>query len=183
VNREQKILAAAERLFSARSFDGVSIDQIASEAGIVGSGVYKYFDGKQDILLTLLNQAADTALLHVPEPTGDPFDDLHNLVHAHVAFCISHASLADIWNREHHALDSKQRRHFTRRQHRYSDLWVTSLDACYPGHCREDLNAAVRALHALTSSDASRPSGSKPAPHLTEVLTKLALASIEGLQR
>jgi AcrR family transcriptional regulator len=164
VNREQKILAAAERLFSARSFDGVSIDQIASEAGIVGSGVYKYFDGKQDILLTLLNQAADTALLHVPEPTGDPFDDLHNLVHAHVAFCISHASLADIWNR-------------------YSDLWVTSLDACYPGHCREDLNAAVRALHALTSSDASRPSGSKPAPHLTEVLTKLALASIEGLQR
>lgn len=176
------ILDAAERLFSERSFDGVGIDLIGKEAGIVGSGVYRHFASKQEILATLIDQATDAALEYLAEPDPDPFTELRNLVSAHVEFCTKRWRLADIWQREHHILTNEHARHFTRRQHRYIERWVTCLDQCYPGHPREVLVASIRAMHALISSDTTRRSGSKQAPELDRLLTTLTLASLEGLR-
>ena len=181
MTREQKILQAAEKLFSERSFDGVGIDAIGQEAGIAGSGVYRHFASKQEILATLIDRATDAVLLRAPEPSDDPRADLRHLVAAHVEFCISHARLADIWQREHHILDDEQQRRSARRQHVYIEHWVTTLDACYPGNSRGDLLAAIRAMHALMSSDTTRRSGAKQAPDIASLLLRLALASLEAL--
>ena len=61
------------------------------------------------------------------------------------------------------------------------DRWVACLDACYPGHTREELLAAIRALHSLMTSDTTRRTGSKAAPRLPELLTALAMSAVEGL--
>lgn len=180
--REQKILDAAEKLFSERSFDGVGIDAIGKEAGIVGSGVYRHFRSKQEILATLIDQATDSLLMQLPPPSDDPHDDLENLVTVHVRFCLERARLADIWQREHHILASEHQRRFARRQHQYIERWVQCLDACYPGHTRDELAAAIRAMHALISSDTTRRSGSRPAPDLQGLLTRLTLSALEGLR-
>lgn len=182
MSRDEKILQAAEKLFSERSFDGVGIDAIGTEAGIVGSGVYRHFSSKQEILATLMDEAIDAMLLHVTEQTDDPQADLRTLVETHVRFCLDRARLADIWQREHHVLESAHLRRFTRRQHQYIEHWVVRLDACYPGHPREDLVATVRGVHALMSSDTTRRTGSKQAPDLAHLLTSLTLASLEGLR-
>jgi hypothetical protein len=47
------ILAAAEELFFQRSFDGVGMDAIGRASGIVGSGLYRHFRGKNEILAAL----------------------------------------------------------------------------------------------------------------------------------
>lgn len=182
MSREQKILDAAEKLFSERSFDGVGIDAIGKEAGIVGSGVYRHFSSKQEILATLIDQATDSLLMHVAPPSDDPHDDLEKLVMTHIRFCLDRARLADIWQREHHILASEHQRRFTRRQHQYIERWVTCLEACYPGHSREALVAVIRAMHALISSDTTRRSGSPQAPDLAELLKHLTLSALDGLK-
>jgi AcrR family transcriptional regulator len=182
VSREQKILEAAEKLFSERSFDGVGIDAIGKEAGIVGSGIYRHFKGKQEILAALIDQATDELLLNLAAPTGDPFEDLRILVTGHVEFCLTHSRLADIWQREHHVLSQEQQRRANRRQQLYIERWAGCLDACYPGRLREELLATIRATHALMSSDTTRRAGAKQAPGLAGLLVTLTLAGLEGLR-
>jgi len=182
VSREQAILEAAERLFAERSFDGVGLALIGKEAGIVASGVYRHFGSKQEILATLIDRASDAVLEYLAEPDPDPVSELHNLVSAHVEFCIKRSRLADIWQREHYILQNEHAQHFTRRQQRYIERWLACLDQCYPGHRREVLTAAIRGAHALISSDTTRRSGSRQAPELPRLLTTLTLASLEGLR-
>jgi AcrR family transcriptional regulator len=181
VNREQRILEAAEKLFYERSFDGIGVDSIGREAGVTGSAIYRHFAGKDEILSTLFDQATDALLLRIGEPADDPRTDLVRLVNAHVEFAMAHQRLAGIWAREQRALNQADLRNFLRRQRRYIDRWIDSLDKCYPGHSREELTATVRAMHALITSDATRPPGGKRAPQLQALLTSLALAAMEGL--
>jgi AcrR family transcriptional regulator len=183
VGREQLILQAAERLFAERSFDGVGVDAIGRAAGIVGSGVYRHFSSKEEILATLIDQATDALLISVGEPRPDPRDELRNLVESHVSFALSHDRLVYIWQREHHILTDDNHRSSVRRHRRYIDRWVTCLEACYPGHSREELLATIRAMHALVTSDTTRPAGSRRPPRIADMLTKLAMAALDGLMQ
>lgn len=181
MNREQLILQAAERLFAERSFDGVGVDAIARAAGIVGSGVYRHFASKEEILAALIDQATDALLTSIGEPRDDPREELHNLVESHVTFALTHDRLAYIWQREQHILTEDRQRSAIRRQRRYIDRWVACIDECYPGHSREELVATIRAMHALLTSDTTRPSGARRPQHLAELLVTLARASLDGL--
>jgi AcrR family transcriptional regulator len=175
------ILQAAERLFADRSFDGVGVDAIAREAGIVGSGVYRHFASKEEILASLIDQASDALLISIGEPRVDPRDELRNLVESHVGFALTHDRLAYIWQREQHILTDEKQRSAIRRQRRYIDRWVTCLDAVYPGHSREDLVAAIRGMHALLTSDTTRPAGVRRPDRLAELLVALAMGALDGL--
>jgi AcrR family transcriptional regulator len=182
VNRERLILQAAERLFAERSFDGVGVDAIAREAGIVGSGVYRHFASKEEILASLIDQATDELLISIGEPRVDPREELRNLVDSHVGFALTHDRLAYIWQREQHILTDEKQRSAIRRQRRYIDRWVSCLDAVYPGHSREDLIATIRAMHALLTSDTTRPSGVRRPDRLADLLVTLAMAAFDGLR-
>ena len=48
------LLVAARRVFLARGYHGASVDQIAEEAGFSKGVMYSQFEGKADLLLTLL---------------------------------------------------------------------------------------------------------------------------------
>lgn len=181
MKREQQILQAAEKLFYERSFDGVGVDAIGKEAGVTGSAIYRHFGSKDEILAALFDQATDTLLLRIGEALDDPREELTRLVHVHVEFAVSHQRLAGIWAREQRALTDSHERNFLRRQRRYTDRWIDCLDQCYPGHPREELVSTVRAMHALITSDATRPPGGRRAPQLQTLLTALALAALEGL--
>ena len=50
------ILDAALEVFSAHGFRGATLDQIAAEAGLSKPNILYYFDGKEAIHVTLLNQ-------------------------------------------------------------------------------------------------------------------------------
>lgn len=183
VNREQLILQAAERLFAERSFDGVGVDAIGRAAGIVGSGVYRHFASKEEILEALIDQATDALLVSVGEPRSDSREELRNLVDSHVSFALSHDRLAHIWQREQHILTDDKRRSSARRHRRYIDRWVACLDACYPGHSREELLVTIRAMHALLTSDTTRPARARRPPGIAHLLATLAMAALDGLSR
>lgn len=183
MTREQQILDAAEKLFAERSFDGVGVDAIGREAGVTGSAIYRHFDGKDEILAALFDEATDELLLSVGEPVVDPREELARLVRAHVEFSVRRRRLSVVWQREQRALSGAHERSFRRRQRRYIDRWIDCLDRCYPGHERDTLVAAVRGVHALMFSDNGRPDGARPAPHLPELLTALATTALDSLTR
>lgn len=183
VSREQQILRAAEKLFHERSFDGAGVDAIAREAGIVGSGVYRHFRSKDEILLALVEEAVDALLEHIGEPDDDPGQELESLLAAHAAVAAARPRLVDIWQRERHILQGDMADGFRSKQRRYVDRWVTCLAARHPGHSRDELVATVQAVHALLTSDATRRRKRAQPPGLQDLLVRLARASLDGLHQ
>ena len=80
MNRDEQILAAAEKLFFERSFDGVGVDEIGRVAGTSGSSIYRHFPSKDAILAALFDKTLDTLLVRVGEPEEDSEADLVRLV-------------------------------------------------------------------------------------------------------
>jgi TetR/AcrR family transcriptional regulator, ethionamide resistance regulator len=72
--REQAILATAERLLAERPLGEISIDELARGAGISRPTFYFYFESKDAVLLTLLERVvaeADQAAFDLSERAGD----------------------------------------------------------------------------------------------------------------
>ncbi|NUK45941.1 TetR/AcrR family transcriptional regulator [Streptomyces lunaelactis] len=70
--RRQQLIGVALELFSHRSPDDVSIDEIAAAAGISRPLVYHYFPGKQSLYEAALRRAADELAARFREPRGGP---------------------------------------------------------------------------------------------------------------
>ncbi|MGC9473058.1 TetR/AcrR family transcriptional regulator [Streptomyces sp. WG4] len=70
--RRQQLIGVALDLFSRRSPDEVSIDEIASAAGISRPLVYHYFPGKLSLYEAALQRAADDLAARFVEPAQGP---------------------------------------------------------------------------------------------------------------
>src|SRR2546425_849110 len=58
----QRILDAAARLFAARRFHEVRMDDVASEAGVGKGALYRYFRDKEDLYAALVTTATKQLL-------------------------------------------------------------------------------------------------------------------------
>ncbi|MEW2446659.1 TetR/AcrR family transcriptional regulator [Streptomyces parvulus] len=70
--RRQQLIGVALELFSRRSPDEVSIDEIASAAGISRPLVYHYFPGKLSLYEAALQRASDDLAARFVEPADGP---------------------------------------------------------------------------------------------------------------
>lgn len=76
------VLDAALEVFSQHGYRGATLDQIAEAAGISKPNILYYFEGKEDIHITLLNQLMETWLdpLVTLDPNGNPLTEVLNYV-------------------------------------------------------------------------------------------------------
>lgn len=61
------ILDAAERLIAGRGVISVSVRDIADEAGVPHSAIYRYFENKEDVLRQVLKRGRDRQIAHDEE--------------------------------------------------------------------------------------------------------------------
>ena len=54
--RSEQILDAANELFAERGYDEVSVEEIASAAGVTRGLVHHYFGGRKDVYIALLDR-------------------------------------------------------------------------------------------------------------------------------
>jgi TetR/AcrR family transcriptional regulator len=77
-----RILNAALDVFSVHGFRGTTLDQIAEAAGLSKPNILYYFEGKEEIHISLLNQLMETWLepLVTLDPKGDPLTEILNYI-------------------------------------------------------------------------------------------------------
>ncbi|MCR6663846.1 MAG: TetR/AcrR family transcriptional regulator [Luteimonas sp.] len=68
-NKRAAILEAARRMFTLHSFDGASMDQIATEAGVSKLTVYSHFGDKSALFATVVRTYCEQSL---PDALFDP---------------------------------------------------------------------------------------------------------------
>lgn len=168
-------------LFHERGFDGVGVDLIGEKAGVSGPAIYRYFSGKDEILITLLDEAIDRVLMSTGGQFDDPREGLEHLVRGHVQRALEERELMSVWTRERNSIPKAYRSRLSARIKRYIDRWVDCLDACYPNQSRDVLNAAVHATHGLIDSTPMWPEKALRNAGLADILTGMALQGLEWL--
>ena len=90
--RREELLRAGVELFSARSYDEVSIDEIAAAVGISRGLLYHYFPSKRDFYVAGLRRAADDLLEAVEPAAREPVGDrLTAGIDAYLGYVENHA--------------------------------------------------------------------------------------------
>lgn len=87
------ILGAAERLFAARGYEGVSMRRVATGAGCSAAALYRLFPHKRALLRTIWEAALanlDASLERAAASAPDPLARLKALGRAYIAFWVAH---------------------------------------------------------------------------------------------
>lgn len=89
LDKRDRILDAATRVFAKRGFFAAQVADVAKRAGVAAGTVYLYFKSKDDILLSLFERTmtaaireARDAVAHAP---AHPLDRLRAIAHVHLA--------------------------------------------------------------------------------------------------
>ncbi len=91
-DRRRQLLDLGLRAFADRSYDAVSIDEIAEQAGISRSLLFHYFASKHDYYAAVLGRAAEALLEQTVTPgDGPPAERLAAGLHAYFRFVDQHA--------------------------------------------------------------------------------------------
>ena len=68
--RREQILDAANALFAERAYDEVSVEDIASAAGVTRGLVHHYFGGRNEVYIALLERLGTMREEQLPPPVG-----------------------------------------------------------------------------------------------------------------
>lgn len=91
--RRRQLLEAGARAFTERSYDEVSMADLARSAGISKGLLYHYFPSKRDLFTaTLAAAAAELAAVTEPDPELPPVEQLTKSVGAYLAWIEENAS-------------------------------------------------------------------------------------------
>ena len=85
----QRLMEAAMQEFSQKGYDGANINDISRAAGFAKGTVYNYFASKQDLMLTLLDEAGAAHLVYIAEQIqaeDDPIRRVERFFEAGFAF-------------------------------------------------------------------------------------------------
>jgi AcrR family transcriptional regulator len=110
----RRVLEAALLLFATRGYHGVSMRDLAAEAGVGASSVYAHVASKEELLRDLIvlghEEHRDRIRRALVEADGNPGDQLRAVTKAHVAMHADLPMLATVCNNELHALSEMSRR-------------------------------------------------------------------------
>lgn len=56
-NRDQEVMAAAVRIFFEKGYSGASLQDVATEVGVLKGSLYYYFASKEDLLLRIMKES------------------------------------------------------------------------------------------------------------------------------
>ncbi len=141
--RSEEILNAARELFCERGYDGTAMVDIATAIGVVEGTVYKYFDSKRGLLLSVLEH-------WYAQMFGDYARDLAGvsgararlrlLIWRHLRSVQEHPALCRLMFREFRGDSAYPNSHVYALNRRYTDFLVDVLrDGAASGEFRADL--------------------------------------------
>ncbi len=182
MKRDRRILLAAQRLFHERGFDAVGMDEVGETAGITGPAIYRHFNGKDELLGTLFEEAVNALLVRVGDQQfDDPYEELAFLAEAHAEFVYEHQELASIMIRDDRSLSEPFQRRHHRRERPYIERWISVLGRCYPERTQDELTSATFATLHMLNSIGTWPSDARRTKELAGLLADMAFGAASAL--
>jgi AcrR family transcriptional regulator len=147
--RRTDIIDAAARVFHEKGYDATTIQEIATEVGILKGSLYYYIDSKEDLLYEILEQSwvdADRNLEQVGALDGDPLMKIRMFVTLHVKFSIDNLEKYAVYYRDLRSLGAERRSVIAQKRKRYDGFLVGLIEEGQEGGlvC-PDLNARIAA--------------------------------------
>jgi AcrR family transcriptional regulator len=152
VPRRDQLLTAAIQLFDERGFQSVGLGDVAEAAGIVRTGVYRYFTNKTELLVAAATVAGERMRQSTAEAlarASEPQEALELLLRAYIAVTAEHARLAGILANERDQLPDRERKQYQRFQDDSLDIWLQAVDNALPGRDAAEAKVVVLALQSM----------------------------------
>jgi AcrR family transcriptional regulator len=142
------------------------MSDIGAAAGIVGSGIYRHFDGKSAVLVAMFDRVIDDltrAAAEILSRRLEPAQTLRELIAAHVRITLEDRMLMRVYHNEIASLPAEDNRRLRRKQRIYIEEWVHVLDVLRPeaddAVLRALVHAGIGAVHSTLFYSSGLPAG------------------------
>ncbi|PJN22928.1 TetR/AcrR family transcriptional regulator [Kitasatospora sp. CB02891] len=183
--RRDQIRKEAARLFAARGFLGVGVDEIGKAVGISGPGLYRHFAGKDAMLADLLVGISERLLEEGRRRAGaadGPQAALDSLIDGHIDFALDDRDLIILHDRELLHLKEEDRHRVRRLQRGYVELWVAVVREAFTALAAAEAEPVARAaVHAVFGLLNSTPHSAAPQAAPAELAAERAGLSREAM--
>jgi len=131
--KERRILAAAERLFTERRFHEVKMDDVSRAAGVGKGTIYRYFKDKDDLFVRLVITGFDDLCGRVSDIAAEEAPLRERLIRLSAAVRDSHARRMPLFRMMHgeHARLSAARRDLHDSFHKGRDRLLSALGGIF----------------------------------------------------
>jgi AcrR family transcriptional regulator len=153
--RRERILVAAAELFATRGYDRTSMKEIGQAAGITGSAIYRHFDDKEAILVSLfarLVSRLQTATLALMSSDADADERLHKLIELAVEGTLADRNVVGLTPRDLYSVSREARAQISTEQAKILKTWTQLLRDARPELTAQDARTMLGAIRGMTSA-------------------------------
>lgn len=146
------ILKVAAAIFAEKGYHQASMRDIAAATGISLSGLYYYFESKEELLFLIQDHCFGTILERLDrdlQGVADPLDRLRILVRNHLYFFVNNMREMKVLSHEAGALTSEYRQRVNAKKRRYTEVVMEILTGLGPAHSAVDLRVATFGLFGM----------------------------------
>ncbi len=137
-NKRDEILQEAGKLFRRKGFNGTSMQDIASEVGILKGSIYYYFNSKNEIFQEVLNRGISPILKKAELVMGkniSPSDKMRELIRDHIYYIMHNNYSLVLFFQEKENLSAEQTKDYIESRNRYEKIFKDVM--------REGINQGV----------------------------------------
>lgn len=99
IDKRERILKAALKVFAGKGFYNTRISEIAKEANVADGTIYLYFKNKDDLLISLFEEEVGNICQTMREEMGktsDPVEKLRIFASSHLSMILKNRDLAEV---------------------------------------------------------------------------------------
>jgi TetR/AcrR family transcriptional regulator, cholesterol catabolism regulator len=123
--RKAEIVAIATSLFRQNGYYATSLDDIAARMGFTKPAIYYYFESKEDILFTIVDSIAKSALVRIraiAKREASPADRLHDLLVENTKVLLENLDANTVFYNERGLLSPSRERAIRNREREYTKV-------------------------------------------------------------
>ena len=122
----QAITKAASRLFRVKGYHGTTVEDIARAVGQKKGSLYYHISGKEELLMSILNEAVDMAIKRletVAELQLSSAERLRRAVEDHIVGVLAHRDAVGVFLQEGDKLSGRSKKNYLSKRREYEHLF------------------------------------------------------------
>lgn len=146
------ILRTASAIFADKGYHQASVRDISRATGISLSGLYYYFDSKEELLYLIQHHCFETVLDNVErllDGVDDPAHRLRLFVENHLRYFVGNMKEMKVLSHEADSLGGEYRRRVNAVKRRYTEICTDILASLLPEDSPIDLRVATFSLFGM----------------------------------